>query len=102
MIFFAAIFSQLATFFLALSQTRHWKRVVKATLPAFLRFKLRLLACFLLVLSLIFCLLAEGASFSALIWPLLFFVTSLLTAMSLAYKPHILEPLARCLNYFYG
>ena len=82
---------------LALSQQHHWRNVTgdrKAIPPRFAG-----LGWALVLLALIPCILRDGGSFAALLWPLLFaagaMAVAMTLAMTLAYKPNWLGPLVR-------
>lgn len=75
---------------LALSQARNWRAVVnnrKAKPPRIAKWGWTLIA-----LGLIPCVARDGASFAALLWPLVFAASAMSVAMVLAYRPTILRP----------
>jgi hypothetical protein len=80
---------------LALSQERHWRTVTGAA-PRASR-PLRLSGWTLLTAGLACCIAADGASFAALLWPLLAMLGALLTAAVLTWRPGWLQPLTRLL-----
>ena len=70
---------------LALSQPHHWRAVLndrKADPP-----KVAWLGWLLVVAALIPCILRDGGSFAALLWPLILAVCAFSTAMTLTYRP---------------
>ncbi|MFO6431620.1 DUF3325 domain-containing protein [Erythrobacter sp. W302b] len=81
---------------LALSQERHWK-AVSGTAPHARR-TLRVAGWAQLGLSLASCILCDGASFAALLWPLLVMLAALVMAAVLTWRPRLLHPLARLLS----
>ncbi|MEM7687533.1 MAG: DUF3325 family protein [Pseudomonadota bacterium] len=77
---------------LALSQSHHFRKVLddrSAKPPKLARF-----GCALVLLSLIPCILRDGGSFAALLWPLVFASGALTIGMALAFMPYWLRPLA--------
>jgi hypothetical protein len=80
---------------LALSQERHWKAVIGTAPQA--RRPFRVAGWALLGLSLACCILFDGASFAALLWPLLVMLAALATAAVLTWRPGFFRPLARLL-----
>ncbi|MEM8776635.1 MAG: DUF3325 domain-containing protein [Pseudomonadota bacterium] len=80
----AAITALMACAFLALSQPRHWRAITGANhAPK----SLRLAGWGSAALSLVFCILRDGGSFAALLWPLLLASGALTIAMALTYRP---------------
>ena len=80
---------------LALSQTRHWRNTAaSAAAPPWLR----PLGFAAILFALFACFARDGASFAALVWPLVFAVTAFLTAMLLAFRPHWLRLLTRLIG----
>jgi hypothetical protein len=77
---------------LALSQERHWKAVTGKAQGAGQRF--RLAGWLLLIASLVCCILCDGASFAALLWPLLAMLAAFAVAAALTWRPALLHPLA--------
>ena len=70
---------------LALSQPRHWRAVLndrKANPPMIAK-----LGWLLVIAALIPCILRDGGSFAALLWPLIFAASAFSTAMLLTYRP---------------
>jgi len=53
----------------------------------------------LVLASLIPCVLRDGVSFAALLWPLLVAGASAAVALTLSYKPKLLKPLAKITNW---
>ncbi|MEM1381812.1 MAG: DUF3325 domain-containing protein [Pseudomonadota bacterium] len=81
-----------STTFLALSQDRHWKALApKGTKP---RPVLRRIGWSLAAATLVVCVLRDGGSFAALIWPMVMAAASFTVAMGLAYYPAPLKYLA--------
>ena len=77
---------------LALSQRRHWRTVLddrKADPP-----KLAKTGWLIVFASLVPCVLRDGGSFAALLWPLVFGASAMTIAMLLTYRPAVLNPLA--------
>lgn len=77
---------------LALSQLRHWRTLGDRTSPPT---ALGIAGWVLLFAGLIACVVADGGSFAALMWPLMFASSAFLVAMALSYRPQLLLPLAR-------
>lgn len=78
---------------LALSQPRHWQAVTgSATIPPR---SSRRLGGGLVLASLVTCIWRDGASFAALLWPLLLMAGALGVSAVLAWRPASLRPLAR-------
>ena len=76
---------------LALSQTRHWRAVLnnrRADPP-----KVAKIGWLLVFTSLVPCVLRDGWSFAALLWPLIFAVSAMTIAMMLTYRPAALRVL---------
>ena len=78
---------------LALSQSRNWRKVSGDSKTDPLRSVRAGWA--LVMLALLPCVLRDGGSFAALLWPLLFACGAMTTALLLTYKPQWLRPLAR-------
>lgn len=84
---------------LALSQERNWRNVCNGAKPSETEIGIsRWCGSLLLMLALVFCVVRDGASFAALIWPLLLAAGAFVTAMSLAYKSDLLSPLAAAVS----
>ncbi|MEM0984847.1 MAG: DUF3325 domain-containing protein [Pseudomonadota bacterium] len=77
---------------LALSQDRNWRSMGIGVAPAGW---VRPLGWGLILSALILCILRDGASFAALIWPMLLAAAAFLIGMALAYRPTWLRPLAQ-------
>ncbi|MEO0398122.1 MAG: DUF3325 domain-containing protein [Pseudomonadota bacterium] len=78
---------------LALSQERHWKKVL-----GYSRKELsapRRVGWGLVFLSGVFCIVRDGGGFAALIWPLLLALGAFLTACTLTWAPNRLRGVAR-------
>lgn len=81
---------------LALSQVRNWRRVTgdsKAIAP-----KSSTAGWLFVLLSLVPCVLRDGASFAALLWPLIFAASAMTAALLLTYRAAWLKPVARMLS----
>jgi uncharacterized membrane protein len=78
---------------LALSQARHWQAVTASPSPP--PRALRRVGWSLVLASLMLCILRDGASFAALLWPLLMMAGALIAALLLAWWPAALRPLCR-------
>lgn len=76
---------------LALSQSRHWRTVIGVGKAHAVT---RPVGWGLIGLSLIFCAARDGASFAALLWPLLLAGAAFTVAMTLAYNPRTLSIIA--------
>jgi hypothetical protein len=88
----AALAALLGCAALALSQARHWKAVaIRASPPPR---AVRLSGWVLLIASLVCCIACDGASFAALLWPLLVGGAALVVAAALTWRPSLLRPLA--------
>ncbi|MEM1150849.1 MAG: DUF3325 domain-containing protein [Pseudomonadota bacterium] len=84
--------STLGCALLAFSQTRHWRAIVedrKATAPHAVK-----AGWALIFLALVPCVVRDGGSFAALLWPLVFAASAMSVAMLLTYKPSWLRSLA--------
>ncbi|MEM1143333.1 MAG: DUF3325 family protein [Pseudomonadota bacterium] len=81
---------------LALSQRRNWRVVLsdRAASPP----NVASAGWLLVFLALVPCTVRDGGSFAALVWPLLFASAALATAMTLAYRPTWLKPVAYVLD----
>ncbi len=88
----AALAALLGCAALALSQARHWKAVAAGAAPP--PRALRLLGWALVTASLACCIACDGASFAALMWPLLIGGAALGVAAVLTWRPALLRPLA--------
>ena len=84
--------------YLAISQPNHFRSATSSSLSPPLKKRLRWIGWTLLFLSLAACILRDGVSFAALLWPLLFAVSSFAVAMLLAYKPDWLRGFIRFLR----
>ena len=80
--------------FLALSQGRNWRTVMGKGQASGLT---RPLGWTLIGVSLVPCIIRDGASFAALLWPLLLAAASVTVALLLAYAPSGLKPIASVL-----
>ncbi|MEM1053685.1 MAG: DUF3325 domain-containing protein [Pseudomonadota bacterium] len=81
---------------LALSQQRNWREVLsdrKAEPP-----RIAWAGWSLVLLALVPCVVRDGGSFSALLWPLVFACGAMATAMILTYCPNLLKPIALALR----
>ncbi|MEM6898552.1 MAG: DUF3325 domain-containing protein [Pseudomonadota bacterium] len=87
----AALAAVLGCSWLSLSQPRHWRTVIGVGKAHPLT---RPLGWGLIGLSWIFCMARDGASFAALLWPLLIAGAALIVAMTLAYRPRVLSSIA--------
>ena len=76
---------------LALSQTRNWRTVIGQGAPPPV---MRRLGWICVGLALVVCVIRDGGSFAALLWPLLLAGGAFAVAMMLAYRPDWLRPLA--------
>ncbi len=88
----AALAALLGCAALALSQARHWKAVNAVAAPP--PRALRLAGWALITASLACCIACDGASFAALLWPLLVGGAALVVAAALTWRPAFLRPLA--------
>ena len=80
----------------ALSQARHWRRVVDNDRPtARQRWLLRGLGFLALILSLALALWRDGPSFGALLWATLLSAAAASVAFTLTWRARYLRPLAR-------
>ena len=79
---------------LALSQRRHWARVLTSepSRPAVIF--LRTLGSTVLALSLIIAILRDGPSFGSLLWATAISLAALAVAFTLAWRPAVLRPLS--------
>lgn len=95
----AALSSTLGFVFLALAQERHWRAVcaapalqrVRAAWPAAVGLAFQLLA---LALT----LRAQGPSFGSLLWTMLIMAAAMAVALTLAWQPKWLRPIAQLLR----
>ncbi|MEL7028314.1 MAG: DUF3325 domain-containing protein, partial [Pseudomonadota bacterium] len=83
---------------LALSQPRHWRAVMPGPAPDKPKRVLRIAGWVSLFASLIFCILRDGGSFAAILWPLILGAAALAVAMALTYRPSVLKPLGMITN----
>ena len=81
---------------LALSQSHHFRKVLdnRSAKPP----KLATFGWALVLLALIPCIMRDGGSFAALLWPLVFAAAALTIGMILAFRPAWLRPLATVLG----
>lgn len=89
----AALLSLMGCVLLALSQPRNWRRVLgdrKAESP-----KTATAGWLFVGAALLPCVLRDGGSFAALLWPLTFAFGAAATAMVLTFRPQWLRSLAR-------
>ena len=87
----AAICALIGCACLALSQNRNWRTVMgKGQASGFTR----PLGWTLIGVSLVLCIIRDGGSFAALLWPLLLAAAGFAVAMLLAYAPSGLKPMA--------
>lgn len=94
---FAASFGGFA--FLALSQKRHWRTVLRGEAPEAGQVRiLRAAGSLGLAISLFAAVLRDGLSFGILLWVLGMSVTAFCVALTLTWRPGWLKPLTR----FYG
>jgi uncharacterized protein DUF3325 len=85
---------------LAVSQARHWARVTgSATKPPTESSTLgfRLAAAGLLLIGLLLCVHAAGASFGVVLWFAQLFLSASMVIVTLSWKPFLLKPSARLL-----
>ena len=83
---------------LALSQNRHWRAVVGGKPPAQTASAARGRGWILVFITLLFCVLRDGESFAAVLWPLLLAAAAFLVSMALAYSPGLLKPIGNALS----
>ncbi|MEO0566537.1 MAG: DUF3325 domain-containing protein [Pseudomonadota bacterium] len=94
LLIFAFLSALLGCVLLAVTQIRHWKTLFGPRAePGHVRVA-RTMGWSLIAMSLVLCVLRDGASFGALLWPLTLAVAAFCTAMMLAYRPQWLKPLA--------
>ena len=84
----------LACTLMALRQKKHWQTVTSTPHHSQISQRLNITAWILCSLSFALCVAAEGLSFAVLLWPLLFALASLSTALMIAFKPDWLLPIA--------
>ncbi len=83
---------------LALSQSRNWRVVTgDRNAPPKAR-SMRRLGWLLALGALAPCVMRDGWSFAALLWPLVLGVAALLVAMTLSFCPHWMKPVAGALS----
>ncbi len=87
----AALAALLGCAALALSQERHWKAVAMRASPP--PRAVRPLGWALVTASLACCIACDGASFAALLWPLLVGGAALGVAAALTWRPALLRPI---------
>ena len=81
---------------LALTQTRHWRRVSRAPPPTGMRrLAPRTLGGLALLLSLALCLVRDGPSFGALLWATAISIAAVAVAFTLTWRPALLSPLVK-------
>ncbi len=78
---------------LALSQARHWQIVTRS--PGMPPHTLRVAGRSLLLASLVICILRDGLSFAALLWPMLAMAGALGVTALLTWRPNTLRRLAQ-------
>lgn len=78
---------------LALSQTRNWRKVTTAPASEGVILRLRIGGWIWVIGALVFCALRDGGSFAALLWPLLLGLAAINVAMALSYRPTFLRAL---------
>lgn len=92
MILLAAVLVLAGCVSLALSQSRNWALVSPQVLCSQTQILARRLGWSSLLVALVLCVMAEGAGFAALLWPLLFAVQSLLVVLTLSFCPRVCKP----------
>ncbi|WP_422367440.1 DUF3325 domain-containing protein [Pelagibius sp.] len=82
---------------LALSQRRHWSAVAGTGAPCRMQvIVLRGVGGAMIALSLVLALTRDGPSFGSLLWATAISLAALAVAFTLAWRPTLLRPLARC------
>lgn len=95
----AVLSALLGCAFLALSQNRNWRDIVSCKPSERMTRLARMAGCTFVFASLVFCVIRDGASFAALLWPLLFATAAFTIAMTLAYQRGLMGPLASALRW---
>ncbi|MEM0985100.1 MAG: DUF3325 domain-containing protein [Pseudomonadota bacterium] len=96
-LFLAALTAIIGCALLALSQSRNWREVIGGKPPELTPRLAKWTGWIFIFASLVFCVLRDGGSFAAILWPLLFAVGALSVAMLLAYRPSCLKPVSAIL-----
>lgn len=91
----AGLSAWLGCAWLALGQKKNWRTVTGGNTPP--RACVGLGWMFVLA-TLISCVMRDGVSFAAILWPLIFATAAFLVAMTLAYRTQWLKPLASILG----
>lgn len=88
----ACISSLMGFAWFALAMNSHWQQVMKTGSPnAHVRKTLRILGCLGLLLSAVFCSLADRPSMAFLVWIMLLAAAAPAIGMLLAWRPHLLR-----------
>jgi len=96
---FAAAYAGFAL--LALSQGRHWTSAVSTALQCRVQIVvLRTVGGAMIAFSLGLALMRDGPTFGALLWATAISLAALAVAFTLAWRPGLLRPLARCVAPF--
>lgn len=78
---------------LALSQARNWRAVTRAAhTPSAVR-AARAMGWLLVIVSFALCVLRDGWSFAAILWPFVLALAASLVAMILSFRPQWMKPL---------
>lgn len=85
---FASLLSIIGVAAVALSQERNWRNIGVSKAPATW---VRPLGWGLIFFALVPCIIRDGFSFTALVWPMLLAAAALVIGMVLAYKPAVMR-----------
>ncbi|MGH8846700.1 MAG: DUF3325 domain-containing protein [Polaromonas sp.] len=95
----ACILTPLGFALLALSQERHWGRAWGSNKPYATAVLAQRATGFVAIgLSLLCCVIAQGASFGSLLWVMHLSAAAMAVAFMLTWRPHWLRPLARAVQ----
>lgn len=93
----AALAAFLGFALLAISQKQHRRTIEGGKSLAHARTKCLVVGWAMNLMSLSFCIVRDGISFAALLWPLISAAAALLVAAGLACRPSIFHPIMRFL-----
>lgn len=92
MLVLAAFSAFLGCTFLAISQDRNCRKVLGNSVPDQSQRFARFIGWSLIGAALVFCILRDGGSFAALLWPLVVGSAAIAVAILLAFGPQLLKP----------
>ena len=92
---FASLFAFLGCALLAISQDRNWRTVMGGSPRPTTAQIARWTGWVFVFSALVACVMRDGGSFAALLWPLLLALAAFAVAMILAYEPRLLKFIGR-------